>query len=151
MRGQSAARRLALAACFAAGVVFVPTAASESAPGLTVSVPAHQTVLALRRQLFFQKLMCSAACDVTTIVSLTLDEARTLGYAGPAHAQIPVASSFAQLKPRTSTQVAFVVNAQGKKLLAKAKKSLRISAILTAIPHKRPSPRTSAQWDVTLK
>jgi hypothetical protein len=151
MRGQSTTRLSALAVCLVATAVLAPAAAGTSAPVLTVRVASGQTIAALRHQVFFQNVTCSTACDVTTIVSLALSDARRLGYTGPPRAQIAVASSWAQLKPHTPTDVSVVVNAQGKKLLAKAKAQLRIAGRLTANPHRKPTPRSSAHWVAILK
>lgn len=138
---------VALAAAAPAAVL------ASTASLITVKVPAGQTVASLRYQAFVQTASCSRPCDLTTVVSISLSDAKRLGFKGaaPPSGRVTVASSYVRLKANTPTQVRFVVSATGKKLLSKVRGRLRVAGKLTAIPRSSPTTHVGASWQATLK
>jgi hypothetical protein len=148
-RGPGFGRALAVfvaAACVAVG------AASATSGLITATVAPGQTVAQLRYQLFEQKVRCTQWCDATTVVTISIDDARRLGYTGsaPSNGRVMVASNFTRIKPGASTATRFVVTAQGKKLLAKAKRGLHVSGLVTAFPRGKPKLVANVRWATVL-
>jgi hypothetical protein len=104
-------------------------------------------------QQLFQTVTCSQVCDVTTTVSITLKDARSLGYktSGSSTSPVTVASSYVRLKANTPTNVGFVLSTDGRRLLPKAKSGLQILGKLTAFAKASRTVHGSAAWRIVLK
>jgi hypothetical protein len=147
-------RALALTASVVALAAVAPaTVRAAGSTLVTAKVPAGQTVAMLRYQLFVQKVKCTRACETTTIVSIPLGDAQKLGYNGPTPAKpwVEVASNYTRLKANAVTEIRFVLNAQGKKLLPKAKHGLHIVGNVTAFPRGNPKAQSRVNWSAELK
>lgn len=147
-------RLFALAGLVVALVGVSPASARRSAHTfLTGKVPAGQTVADLRNQQFVEQVACTRGCDVTTIASIALADARRLGFKGqaPAEPWVEIASSYIRLKANTPTAVHLVLTPQGRKLLAKATGNVRVVGRLLAHPSANHRAVGRAQWSVALK
>jgi hypothetical protein len=119
---------------------------------ISASVANGQTIKELENSWFRQTVTCSQRCDVTTVISISLSDARKLGFKGTAASnRVMVASSWARLKANRPTQIPFVVSADGKTLLAKAQSGLAITGTLIGFVTDKTSERGSAGWRVSLK
>ena len=148
-----AVRGLLSAACVGVLAASIAGVAGARSPLVTATVTRGQTVAQLRYQLFTQKLECTASCDATTIVFIKFDDARRLGFAGtsPPHGRVMVASNFTRVKPNALMETRFVVNAQGKRLLARARSGLHVYGLVTAFPRGKPNLAENVTWETTLK
>jgi hypothetical protein len=143
-----AAQLLALVAC----CVGVPAAgaAGAAASFVKATVRPGQPAVSLLNQGFVENVTCTRACDVTTVVSISLADAKKLGFKGGTP-RVVVASSFARLKANTPSKVIFVATPQGKKLLPKAKPGLGAQGQLTAIARTNRTAINKTNWSVKLK
>lgn len=151
MRAQLTRRTLFATVCFA---LLAATSVAGAANGLvTASVARGQTVSALRYQLFTQQLKCTAWCDATTVVTISIADARRLGFSGPepANGRVMVASNFIRIKPNATTTTRFVVTKLGKHLLAKARRGLHVSGDITAFPRGKPRLVSTTHWATVLR
>src|SRR4051794_6704641 len=153
-RTRRPARLLALAGCLVALAAALPAATFGAGPTFVKArVASGQTVRDLRNQWFVQKVTCTRGCDVTTIVSIALSDARRLGFKGGNAGKpwVEVASSYVRLRPKVTTNVPFVLTRQGRALLPQAHSGLRIVGRLTAIATANLRVHSSASWGTVLK
>jgi hypothetical protein len=138
-----------IAAAAMAGLVAPSGVASSGF--VRAKVAGGQTVLDLRNQGFVQTVTCSRGCDVTTVVSIALSDARRLGFKGAATPWVRVASSYVRLKSNTPTKVGFVLSRQGRILLPRAKSGLRVVGRLIAIATANRRLHSLAGWSTVLE
>ena len=140
-------KRLLIAMCLVlpATLALGPSSGAAKPFPVKVQVPAQATVKYFVSHRFKETVTCRAACRITTKVLIKAKAARQLGFKRVTGRFAVIATNKAALKARTPTKITFVLTAQARRHLGRAR-AITIYGSVRSVPNTRPLVNFSVGW-----